>query len=351
MNATVLSDESQLRECLFRMSAWHHTVGMDIEILTEHSALNAYDTWLMREATGGTLWQSVAWQSFQRGIGRETAVYCAKERGQIVASALITIDRTVLGYSHWDCPRGPVSKRGYEHARSALLSQIISDATASKAVAVTYSPLQPVEYPASHVSLRHEQPQASVIIDLAKADDVLLADMHPKCRYNIKKKKKKGVQVHESDDINAFYRLLAMTATRDGFRIHSKAFYQCFLDTLPQSVLLLALHEGRVIAGLIGVAWNQQFTYCYGASDYAYRALMAPFLLQWKAMQRARELGDTQYDLLGIDPPDGPPSAWAGVTSFKRKFGGSIQLFPPEREVTLRPIVQRVLTCKRSLLG
>ena len=100
----------------------------------------------------------------------------------------------------------------------------------------------------------------------------------------------------------------------------------------------------------------------YGASDEQYRHLMAPSLLQWKAMKLCRARGCTRYDLLGIDaPPDGAAthpnepqrvsSAWAGVTRFKKQFGGAVMIYPKEREIVLRPMMKKFIEWKREVMG
>ena len=64
--------------------------------------------------------------------------------------------------------------------------------------------------------------------------------MKPKGRYNIRLAQKKGITVTESNDVDAFYELLKKTSKRDGFRIKTKIHYEKFLETLPESFLLLA---------------------------------------------------------------------------------------------------------------
>ena len=121
----------------------------------------------------------------------------------------------------------------------------------------------------------------------------------------------------------------------------------------------------------MGVCCGKTGIYYYGASDYAYRVTMAPYLLQWEAMKRCKEKGCTTYDLLGIVPPLplsltlSPTSAkdsagrrgemendhpWAGVSAFKEKFGGRVIEYPHEREVVLKPLLKKLFAMKRRLL-
>jgi lipid II:glycine glycyltransferase (peptidoglycan interpeptide bridge formation enzyme) len=49
---------------------------------------------------------------------------------------------------------------------------------------------------------------------------------------------------------------------------------------------------------------------------------MAPHLLQWRGIERARARGSRYYDFRGIAGSDHPSDPWAGMTRFKKGFGG-----------------------------
>lgn len=374
-----------------------------------------YDAWVQSHSQG-SLWQSLEWKQYQEALGREVRVYVREENGRILASALVVIDRTTGGYSTRDVPRGPLwTANSGERLAVRILEQIVKDAQKKSCLTLFLSPRQklPAIFSPLIASLRHEQPEATRIIDLTKTEDEILAQMHPKGRYNIRVAQKNGVQVKESDDIEAFYGLLRETARRDGFRVLPLKAYKAFLERLPGSFLLLAYEPppltpppfagegsapspqqggrgqglgaalsrggkgpgaggggiGKPIAGLLGVIWGPTGTYYYGASDYAHRALMAPYALQWEAMRLCKTSGCTKYDLLGIAPPatlspnPSPAAAgeggqvmfqhhhWAGVSAFKEKFGGAVITYPPEQQIILRPLLWRALQWKRTIIG
>ena len=79
---------------------------------------------------------------------------------------------------------------------------------------------------------------------------------------------------------------------------------------------------------------------------------MAPFLLQWEVMRFAKAQGQHFYDLLGVTPLEAATGhPWAGISSFKAKFGGQVTLCPPEQQIVLRPWAERLLAMKRMVLG
>lgn len=324
---------------------------MEIRTLQTPDELATYDQWVRRHPQG-SLWQSLDWKKYQEALGRETRIYGAVEGQKITASALAIIDRTVGGFSMWDIPRGPLSATNDQRTAVSLLEEMERQAKKGRCLALFSSPALPLSRKNWKETRRHEQPEASRILDLTLSEDQLLAQMHQKGRYNIRVAQKHDVRVEESRDINAFFKLLKTTGERDAFGIKPKKHYETFLASLPGSFLLLAHAGTEAIAGLLGVTWNGRGIYYYGASSYEHRALMAPYLLQWEAMKLCKALGCASYDLLGIAPPSaGPNHPWAGVGAFKEKFGGTVVLYPPEQELRLRPVLKGLLGLKRRILG
>ncbi len=190
-------------------------------------------------------------------------------------------------------------------------------------------------------SLADHHPETSLIIDLSQSEDEILKQMKQKGRYNIKVAEKYGIVVEESDDVDAFHDLLVKTGGRDGFGIHPKSYYLNMLVALGKNVqLLLAKKDGQIIAGGIFTYLNDTAIYYYGASDHDCRKMMAPYFIQWTAIKEAKKRGCKYYDFLGISPENSPKNhAWAGVTSFKKKFGGDVMSYPKAKEIVLRPIL------------
>ncbi len=170
------------------------------------------------------------------------------------------------------------------------------------------------------------QPRQTIVLNLAKTEERLLLDMHQKTRYNIKIAQKHGVTI-EIDEKMAyfedFWRLMVETAKRNNFRTYPKLYYKELLECLPFSQLMVAKYQNKIIAAIIIVIFNNIAYYLHGASDYNFRNIMAPYLIQWKAILKAKEMGCYIYDFWGIDE-----KKWPGITRFKKGFGGEIIKFP-----------------------
>ena len=166
-------------------------------------------------------------------------------------------------------------------------------------------------------------------IDLSLSENSILTQMKQKGRYNIRIAEKKGVQIEKytygdtefDEALDAFYTLLEDTTKRDKFSHHPKKYYEEMLKTLKKyAILYMAKYQNEYIAGIIVTIYGRIAIYYYGASKDTYRNVMAPYLLQWTAIQDSKAKGASVYDFLGISEVEG--DSLTGVTEFKRKFGG-----------------------------
>lgn len=351
----------------------------------------------------GSIHQTWEWGEFQiktPGRDRFWVFAVEDEKGQILASALV-IRQTLPFKKCWlYSPRGPLVRHSdaapdgnspIDPALQKLLEKIEEFARSQNAVFFRFDPPLEKNGPQkteqrsafseseSAASFRqfharpahaHYQPQNTLILGLSSTREDMLAQMKPKGRYNIKVAQKHEVTVRQSRnspaDIDAFYSLLRQTAGRDAFSGHAKKYYEDMLKTLvpppaaahspgssasPYAELYLAEYRPssdappQIIAGIIVTCFKDTATYYFGASGNEHRNVMAPYLLQWKAICDAKAAGMEYYDFLGISPEENPaarPSSkshpWAGVTDFKLKFGGRRVNYVPAMEIVYRPL-------------
>lgn len=180
------------------------------------------------------------------------------------------------------------------------------------------------------------QPRRTLVINLEGDEQQWLMRMGQKTRYNIRLAQKKGVVVEQSDDIEAFYRLMSVTGRRDKFGIHSREYYYKAYELFSkkqQCELLFARYEKILLAALMVFATGSRAWYFYGASSDVERQRMPTYLLQWEAMRWAAQKGCLSYDLWGVPDVDESElesqfarrsdGLW-GVYRFKRGFGGRL---------------------------
>ncbi|HLX41329.1 MAG TPA: peptidoglycan bridge formation glycyltransferase FemA/FemB family protein [Ktedonobacteraceae bacterium] len=188
------------------------------------------------------------------------------------------------------------------------------------------------------------QPARTILLDLAPTESMLLAQMKEKWRYNVRLASRKGVIIRVAqtlDDVLAWYELLQTTGERDQFGIHTRNYY-CdawrIFASRQQLRLLLAEHDGRLLAGIFVGLFANQGIYLYGASSNESRNLMPNYLLQWEAIRWARQQGTIRYDFWGIPETDDEDEAMAGVYRFKSGWGGRVVTFVGCYEHIYRPL-------------
>jgi lipid II:glycine glycyltransferase (peptidoglycan interpeptide bridge formation enzyme) len=134
----------------------------------------------------------------------------------------------------------------------------------------------------------------------------------------------------------AFTRLMAVTAERNTFGVHTPDYYQrAFAAFFPLGMvrLLIATVGGQPVAGVMAFACGARAWYAYGASGNEHRNKMPTYAVQWAAIRWARERGCASYDLYGVPDEDEETleaefserheGLW-GVYRFKRGFGGQV---------------------------
>jgi lipid II:glycine glycyltransferase (peptidoglycan interpeptide bridge formation enzyme) len=302
----------------------------------------------------GHLLQSWAWGELKSRFG------WAPQRLQVDgAAAQVLFRRLPLGWTIGYIPKGPLVDWHNLDQCQALLSAIHTEARKRRAILLKIEPdiwrpdsdsnssesassqrfkaLAHFFQQANFIPADPIQPQSSIVIDISGDEDSILAAMKQKTRYNIRLAQRKGVAIRQGSeaDLPTFYHLSRLTAARDGFGIHSPAYYQAayHLFSPDRCVLLMAEFKGEPLAALMVFRQGCDAYYFYGASSNTHRNLMASYLIQWAAIGWAKSQGCARYDLWGIPNADiatletkftrHAGGLW-GVYRFKRGFSGQI---------------------------
>ena len=169
----------------------------------------------------------------------------------------------------------------------------------------------------------------SIYLSLEESEDQLLKNMKQKTRYNIRLSERKGVVVRigNSNDFEKLYQLYVETALRDNFVIRENAYYSKVWNKFYANDYcepFIAEYEGEILAAIIIYYFSSKAYYVYGMSSEKNRNLMATYLLQWKAIQRAKERGCNIYDFWGAPEELNESDRMWGVYKFKLGFGGNL---------------------------
>ena len=169
----------------------------------------------------------------------------------------------------------------------------------------------------------------TMIIDLRRSEDEILAAMSGGARRKIRVADKKGVVIRAASivDLPLLYRLYRITGERDKFLIRPLEYYRRAWEGFMRAGLahgLIAEYEGSAIAHVILFHFGRKCWYFYGASANEERRRMPNYALQWAAIKWAKARGFAVYDMWGApDVFDESDSLW-GVYQFKRGFRGQL---------------------------
>lgn len=282
--------------------------------------------------------QSAIWRKFQASLGKKTFLIA---RGDFQAS-IIEHELPFLG-RYFYLPYGPILSFQEEENQRGWLDAL---ALAEKR-GVDWIRIEPEKEADLHrlensqrkeknswrKTAKNTQPAEVLILNLEKDEDSLLQEMKAKTRYNLNLAKKKGVKIKEVVSgaksfsaekrkyLEEFLRLVQVTGKRSGIKTHPKEYYEKMFRQLPEENLSLfaAEFEGAVIAANLVVFFGDTAVYLHGGSDDQQRNVMAPFLLQWHQILRAKQAGCRRYDFGGVAIKT-ENEAWQGITRFKTGF-------------------------------
>jgi lipid II:glycine glycyltransferase (peptidoglycan interpeptide bridge formation enzyme) len=194
------------------------------------------------------------------------------------------------------------------------------------------------------------QPGKTLVIDLTKPEEELLAQMHSKTRYNIRLAEKHGIKISDEFGLTnghgLFYKealeQIADTSKRQGFKSFPVSYYRnltnFFAMKNPASQikahLYKAVGQDQLLASGIYLDFAETRTYLFGGSSENHKNLMAPYLMHFKAMQDAKNLGMKYYDFWGLETA---ASKVPGFVRFKQGFGGGEKLYAGAFDFVLKP--------------
>ncbi len=174
----------------------------------------------------------------------------------------------------------------------------------------------------------------SVLVDVMKDEDQILARMKSKTRYNIRLSSRKGITIREGNekDLTDLYHMYAKTSVRGDFTIRSENYYQNLWRTFlgknskskvdPIAQPMIAEFEGHPVAGAVIFCFGDRAWYLHGMSLPEHSEKMAPHLIQWEAIRWAKTQGCKVYDMWGAPDVFVEFGLDVGGLSFQKRLWG-----------------------------
>lgn len=321
----------------------------------------------------GDLTQTTAWGRSKQATGSSATLAICRSRTGILGGALIVSKRLARFVDVGYVARGPVvvpPATGSDVA--AVLDEVEREAKHRRLLHLVIQPPAGGEAIAAELTSRgytrdapEVAPGATLLIDLTRGLDAVLAGMSPSRRRNVRQAMQSGLEIRSGgrDDIARFQSLHASSAGRQGFQPLSADYLFAQWDALRPAAaveLVTASLGGRIIAGIWLTACHGTVTYRLPGWNGEAARLQPNVACHWHAIRDAIERGDRCYDLGGVDRGlatailrggQGPSHGPHTPAAFKLGFGGEVVLLPHAFQRTLNPLVRPLVRAAYAGLG
>lgn len=264
----------------------------------------------------------------------------------------------------WYMPYGPVATNADQEFLAVLKAELTRLAAGSNVVfvRVDFDPVVPSQLsqfftPAARCTYQAAQfqPRHEWRLSLKPSLEELFRAIHKNTRYSIRASEKKGVVTeivveHFQEYFTDFYRLLLETAKRNNFTLHPQAYYEGILTQLKceQGYLAVARLGRDIVAIDLVVCYGEVAHYVFAGSSTQHRGVLAAYAAVWAAMVEAKKRGCRYFNFGGV-AKGAEHHSWAGLTSFKKKFGGELVTHAPFFDLVLQPLWYYVYNLRKFI--
>lgn len=263
-----------------------------------------WDHFIQTSSYGHPL-QLWGWGELKELNGWQPVRFAVFESDKIIAGAQLLIRQIpkvprVFMY----IPRGPVAKPGSDELKF-LLAAIVDYAREHSAISVKIEP----NWTSGKLPNGWRRSQnrilldSTLMIDLQKSEEDILAGMRPKTRQYIRKSEREGIDIERDRDnrhIDAIMELYRETARRADFALHEEQYYHRLRQTLGENNhIYVAKKDGRLLSFLWLVTTDAVAFELYGGMSEEGSELKANYILKWDVMKQMKAGGVHMYDLNG----------------------------------------------------
>lgn len=252
----------------------------------------------------------------------------------IVGAAQILIRKLPLPFRSFAyIPRGPIVEDIFRNDFLNKLSDLVKRDHRSVALSIEPNALE-FDLPAGWKrSANKILSPDTILLDIAKTESDLLADMAKKTRQYIRKSASEGItikQVRTKDELLECLHIYRQTADRAKFNLHANQYYLDVFNLMgDHSPIFAAYLEGKPVA-FLWMAISADTAYeLYGGMNEDGQRLRANYALKWHVIRKTKEWGLTQYDFGGL--------VVGGVSIFKQGWATEETSFAGTFDKALSP--------------
>lgn len=277
----------------------------------------------LQKSLGASILQSRVWADFQESLSRSTFFEWSNHW------SWVGFEHSQKGVRYLFLPYGPTASLN----TNECLQSVVELAKREKFDFVRIEPMGKID--ADDVALVdgaevvEVEPKHTQLINLLQDEQQLRRDLNSGHRNLINGAERRGLTVRltESDeDFEKFLEMLHNTAKRAKVKFHNDDYYWAIKKILGMRgfAKLYVVDSGEgIVAGALFYDYNGIRYYAHaGADQLLNRKLNGSVVLLWRAIIDAKSAGMHTMDLWGVAPNDDPKHKWAGISKFKKGFGG-----------------------------
>lgn len=313
-----------------------------------------------------TFLQSWNWGAFNKAMGHKVWYLGLFYKGFLTGVALILKISARRG-TFLFCPHGPIMKQPEFRILIDYLKELAKKEDCSF---IRISPIL-IKTPGNEKLFKdlgfrpapiHAHAELVWMLDVTPKEEQLLADMRKTTRYLIRKAQSEDVEIIKStnpEHLEIFNKLYKETADRQSFTAYSENYLRGEFTAFRndnQVMIFLAKYNNEFVSGAMIIFYDDSAFYHQGASSLKYPKVPAAYLLQWEVIREAKAKGLHYYNFWGISPENKPRHPWAGLTLFKKGFGGFDEEYVPAHDLALEPssywltyLIEKIRKTKRGL--
>lgn len=319
------------------------------KIVEEHSQWGL----LTEQHPEASLQQSWQWGDVSKALGHDVLRVLIMHDDALVGGMSCIVKNARRG-RYLEVPGGPLIDWTDIGLVDACLTHLRQIAREQSCVFVRFRPQledskdhrQLLRESGAREALMHISADHTSIIDLSPDLDTLLANMRQQTRYEVRRAPRRDVtvrQIRGTTALDTFHQLHVDTAKRQNFIPPSRRYLDACADAFGDDAKIYEARKGSDLLNIAMVLWfGHEAAYFEAASTPQARKDPGAYAVVWQAMQDAKAVGLQYFNLWGTAPPDRPNHRYAGVTTFKRGFGGRDVAYVPAHDLVIKPLQYRL---------
>lgn len=174
----------------------------------------------------------------------------------------------------------------------------------------------------------------TLILDLTKSEEDLLADMAKKTRQYIRKSGSEQIEIRKvksREELDGCLGIYKETAKRAHFGLHGDQYYYDIFDKLGENSPVFAAFSNEKPIAFLWLAISEETAFeLYGGMDDEGQRLRANYALKWYAITTMKRWGIKRYDFNGLLND--------GVSTFKQGFASHENMLVGTYDRALSPL-------------